>query len=1538
MSHFGGIIRNIIGDLTVNGDLDLTNHNINNVNLYEGRDISNLYDTTKAPSGFPNATDSTFAPDIGNRKFWIQPTGASYDFYVYGYKFTKSAPEFIVWPNVEGLHYFYFDVTGTIQTTTDYNVVRSVMLGDGAAFATLYWNVSTSSIITLGNERHDFMPGTTHLYLHECFGAQWYSGGALGGIIVDDPVPTDAGAELNVGDTVFYDEDIRYNIVNGSPQTLGPIAQLPCYYQLGVAPGNWRKVSADNFSFIYSGKTDSGYVGANGRIPYNQFTGGSWQLTEIGEGNFCLAHFFATNNIIEPIICIVGQNEYTAIGDAQTGAEAEINTLSGTVRLLTAEATPLGTIILQTSAGYGNTPKARIRKTADGGDYVDFRGNPIIGSGASASNHGNLSGLGADDHNDTINGYMLRALNATVDDNAIARWNGTTGRHVQNTLITIDDTNHVIWNTTVVTPQIYQADKLVAGTGSTLAISAQNSETPGGPNRGGAVIVTAGMGINDGTQDANGADGTLQAGNASQTAVGAVTTAGGTAYVVAGNAAGFGGTGTTVGGEVVLQAGIAVGGASNTNGTIRHYIGAAELYKSFIDTTTGNSHTLQFTRTSITPIISQDDSIVGGGAGNITGQLMTIHSQDVLQPNAGFRNYGSTFTIRSGNAANAGAGGTSEGGTLNLVSGSGTTSHGIVTILPGANSSYGVYFARTGTNVSMCFLKDSTLPSVYQVALTATGTGQLLTIDSQDSLTVGAGSGNIGGELYGRGGRASGSTNAAGNVGGAITWAGGNATGDGTHLATAGAATIRSGDATAAADGGTLTGGATFVRGGRGLGFDATGTTAVLNGGALTLAGGAAGKNIDTGVFYYGASAQAGSVTVQGGDAYGQTLLACTSGAATIRSGNAVGLGGAASTTIASDITVAGGDATAGAPGAGSTTIAGNLILKGGTASGAATNTSGNIYLGSTNVAYQASIATPTFYQVSSGIAGGAADITGIAMLVHAQDVTQNNAGFRNYGGGLTVRAGDSANAGAGGTYRGGDLNLSSGLGDGNITNSCTINLQVSGGTILRGNWLGSSRRLEIVGGATGMSQAAFDAAVLNPGWIQYAKATQGTGAAATYTAQGATVVGAGAGNIGASITVSSGAGGGSTNAAGNTSGAATFQAGTATSGGSRLAQGGNTIIAGGAAVQSALSSSTTTGGTILVNAGDASDAANSTGTVTGGATTIRGGNATSGGGAASTATGGNLILSSGAGTGAAGTNANGIIYFQTGNTNRMTLSAAGDALSFANTIATSNYFYLGLSATAGNHSGFGSIQGGSATGGASANTGQQVLIGGGGATGVAGQLATGGNMTVYAGVGGGVGTTSTGGVLLCNAGDVTGTFTVTGVGGAATVRGGNVTNVNALPSVGGKLTLQGGSATGAATTTATAQGGHVLIAGGTASGATTWNYIGNIAFHADPASWQSGVKIAFVGDCVTPPVGSPAAGGFMYSESGAGTWRGSSGTRTVFGPSHPHCQRCGKDWALEAQNDIEGWHKAVCLDCFFKAVEESGLDKSKFMIIDEEI
>lgn len=335
----------------------------------------------KEPTGFPNLIDSSISFVDGTRTFTIQPTGASFDFYIKGHQFTKSAPESLVIPNLPGDHYIYYNNLGALTSTQAFS---PAILQDYAFVSIVYWNTDTSKHSYFAEERHGLiMDGMTHTYLHTVFGARFISGLALQGFNVDSSGNLNSSAQFTSDQGSIRDEDLLHQLLAQS--------QIPILYRQGQL---WRRKAPGIFPLVYSGDS-TGYVGANNRIPFNEYTGGAWQLTQANNSYYVLVHFFGTNDKDNGVVGIQGIAQYNGIGPAREGANAEIVSLSG---LPFAEFVPIGSVIFETLNAFSNTPKARVVSTDTGADYVDFRGSQLYVPSGQATTHGLLSGLAVDDH------------------------------------------------------------------------------------------------------------------------------------------------------------------------------------------------------------------------------------------------------------------------------------------------------------------------------------------------------------------------------------------------------------------------------------------------------------------------------------------------------------------------------------------------------------------------------------------------------------------------------------------------------------------------------------------------------------------------------------------------------------------------------------------------------------------------------------------------------------------------------------------------------------------------------------------------------------------------------------------------------------------------------------------------------------------------------------------------------------------------------------------------------------------------------------
>jgi hypothetical protein len=246
------------------------------------------------------------------------------------------------------------------------------------------------------------MDWATHEYLHRTRGAAIASGlGATGYTLIGDRT-LNTDAQISFAGGTFYDEDLQVDISHSATPTsntweqrLENGAYIPVYYHSG-SNGGWIKDTATQFPLKY-----------NARAKYNQYTGGSWTTTDIDNNRWGISWIIATNNLNEPIICILGQNSYSSTNLAEDAVWEDLN-LDGFPIF---EFRPLYKIIYYTSNNYTNTPKTAFTS------IWDLR--RIVSSGSAipttpVSDHGSMSGLGDDDHTQYLNTTRHNALDHTT--------------------------------------------------------------------------------------------------------------------------------------------------------------------------------------------------------------------------------------------------------------------------------------------------------------------------------------------------------------------------------------------------------------------------------------------------------------------------------------------------------------------------------------------------------------------------------------------------------------------------------------------------------------------------------------------------------------------------------------------------------------------------------------------------------------------------------------------------------------------------------------------------------------------------------------------------------------------------------------------------------------------------------------------------------------------------------------------------------------------------------------------------------------------
>src|SRR5207244_5274444 len=81
-------------------------------------------------------------------------------------------------------------------------------------------------------------------------------------------------------------------------------------------------------------------------------------------------------------------------------------------------------------------------------------------------------------------------------------------------------------------------------------------------------------------------------------------------------------------------------------------------------------------------------------------------------------------------------------------------------------------------------------------------------------------------------------------------------------------------------------------------------------------------------------------------------------------------------------------------------------------------------------------------------------------------------------------------------------------------------------------------------------------------------------------------------------------------------------------------------------------------------------------------------------------------------------------------------------------------------------------------------------------------------------------------------------------------------------------------------------------------------------------AGFGGGKGVFSFGNADTVPTTNPSNGALAYAQAGALKARGGSGTVTTMAAAEPHCPDCGRDFALEWENDERGDALTLCMWC----------------------
>lgn len=346
---------------------------------------------THFSSGFLNRTTSTLS--LSTRTLSIAPTSGTFYIYLDGIKIAKTggASCSTTIPATVGLHYVYFDATGTLQ-----NSMTPWVIIDGLApVATIYWNGSAGAV---SDERHGAQRNLSwHQWAHDTISARYESG-----LAQTFPSPTESKIQIELG--WIHDEDIEFYIAQ----------QRVCrlWYETAAGVFTWAN-GTDN------GGWDRPYIWNAGtsRVQYPK-SDSAYALTDAGANQFVVVWVYAATDK-DRSIYITTESKTTAYNNITAARAAVAPTTSG---FLTPEMKLIYRWIFKGDGSYQETVDYRTSSPLPGG------GTPAISAlGVTYIPTGNIAATNVQNAIDELDTEKAAVNAATTGSAGSLKSTATTG-------------------------------------------------------------------------------------------------------------------------------------------------------------------------------------------------------------------------------------------------------------------------------------------------------------------------------------------------------------------------------------------------------------------------------------------------------------------------------------------------------------------------------------------------------------------------------------------------------------------------------------------------------------------------------------------------------------------------------------------------------------------------------------------------------------------------------------------------------------------------------------------------------------------------------------------------------------------------------------------------------------------------------------------------------------------------------------------------------------------------------------------------------
>ena len=315
-----------------------------------------------APNGFENQTDSNIIYDPSTQTLSISPTSTQFNIWFAGIQYKYTTTQSLAHNATAGIYYYYFDNTG-LNVSADFPTFGTVTM-----CAIIYY-YNTSIGFAMEGRYACVMDSATYTVIRKKIGCYVDSGLSIAGYTLSPSGPTDANNQITLSSGIFSDGTL--------------LTQISA---LGAGSYTVNQLTGTNAQWYYTTQTVPFNYATNGYIQYNQYTGGSWQLTELANNTYVNYYVIIVPSLSNNTQVFIkpGQATYSTF-DAARSESVSSMTFSNSAP---PEFYIMYQLIFRTSNTYNNLGKCRIEAV----QTINTSPTTIMAA-STINNHNSLLGL-----------------------------------------------------------------------------------------------------------------------------------------------------------------------------------------------------------------------------------------------------------------------------------------------------------------------------------------------------------------------------------------------------------------------------------------------------------------------------------------------------------------------------------------------------------------------------------------------------------------------------------------------------------------------------------------------------------------------------------------------------------------------------------------------------------------------------------------------------------------------------------------------------------------------------------------------------------------------------------------------------------------------------------------------------------------------------------------------------------------------------------------------------------------------------------------